>query len=90
MREKQKTGRETARRKTKITDRTSDTDVPAKPDPAGKSPPGKHVQDAEEAVSYNTSILPETGKVNCRGWGNDRFLWGCVYYFTIIAYKTPL
>ena len=46
-----------------ITDRTSDTDVPAKPDPAGESPPGKHVQDAEEAASYSTSVSLPRGFV---------------------------
>ena len=47
-----------------ITDRTSETDVPAKPDPTGQiDPPSKHVQDAEEAVSYNTSVSPENGFV---------------------------
>ena len=47
-----------------ITDRTSDTNVLHKnANQQAKSPPGKHVQDAEEAASYGKSLSPKRGFV---------------------------
>lgn len=55
---------------TKIASTSTDTSVPALSGSTGKSPPGKHVQDAESSADYNLNVAQSVDSVNRENVGD--------------------